>query len=106
MILHTLYSFLYDLLILAYTMLRLYRVICYTKIVLDQIVYINPYVWPFSIFKFAGGAYFRFWTQFFPMKPFRKYGIYFSGLVGLEVLNVGIRIFGTVIRRLPLPHYF
>jgi hypothetical protein len=87
-------------------MLRLYRVLCYTKLVLDQIVYINPYIWPFSIFKFIVGPYFRFWSELFPTKPFRKYGIYFSGLVALEVLNIITRLFGVMLHALPAPQYF
>lgn len=105
MLLQLLHSLAYDFLTIIYALLRLYRIICYTKILLDQIVFINPYVWPFTAFKLLSGPYYRFWNRFFPQQAFRKYGINFSAIIGLEVLNIAVRGFGYLLRYITPSHY-
>lgn len=97
MILQILHSLTYDFLTIVYTLLQLYRIICYTKILLDQIVFINPYVWPFTAFKLLSGPYYRFWNRIFPQQAYRKYGINFSAIIALEVLNIAVRAFKHIL---------
>lgn len=101
---YNLYSLLYDFLLLGYTLLKLYRVMCYTKFVIDQIIYLNPYSWPMSAFVRLTAPYFLVWNRFIPIKPTRKFGIYFSGVIAIEVLNLAIKLYGRFMLIMPTPY--
>jgi hypothetical protein len=93
-----LYFLIYDFLLMLHSFLRLYKVICYTKILLDQIVFINPYVWPISAFKLLAEPYFKFWIRLIPERGFRRVGVNFSVIIGFEVLNIAIQLSAYVLR--------
>jgi len=70
-----------------YIALRVYKVLCYSKLTLEWLPMINPYYWPFSVFLITTNRYFAFWTKVFPVLRFKDSSIDISSVVGLETLN-------------------
>ena len=52
-----------DLLACLYTLLKIYRILCYSKITFDQLPLANPYTWPVAFFRIVTQPYFRFWAR-------------------------------------------
>jgi len=70
-----------------YIALRIYKVLCYSKLTLEWLPMINPYYWPFSVFLITTNRYFAFWSKIFPVLRFKDSSIDISSIVGLETLN-------------------
>ena len=70
-----------------YMILRIYKVLCYSKLTLEWLPMINPYYWPFSVFLITTNKYFAFWSKIFPVLRFKDSSIDISSVVGLETLN-------------------
>lgn len=70
-----------------YIVLRIYKVLCYSKLTLEWLPMINPYYWPFSVFLITTNRYFAFWSKIFPVLRFKDSSIDISSIVGLETLN-------------------
>lgn len=81
------YLFLIDLLGYIYLMLKIYRVICFSKITFDQLPLLNPYTWPFSLIRVITRPYFRFWSKLLPNLKIGKFSYDVSGILGLEILS-------------------
>jgi hypothetical protein len=76
-----------DLLACLYTLLKIYRILCYSKITFDQLPLINPYTWPIAFFRIVTQPYFQFWARFLPMMRFGNSTYDISLIVGLEALS-------------------
>ena len=76
-----------DLLAYVYVLLKIYRILCFTKITFDQLPLVNPYKWPMSFFRVVTQPYFRFWTKLLPTVKVGKIVLDVSTIFGLEVLG-------------------
>jgi hypothetical protein len=76
-----------DLLACLYTLLKIYRILCYSKITFDQLPLANPYTWPVAFFRIVTQPYFRFWARLLPMMRFGNSTYDVSLIVGLEALS-------------------
>lgn len=84
-----------------FVLLKIFRVLCYTKLTFDQLPCYNPYRWPLSLIRIITKPYFQFWTNILPGIPGVGKGTttYDIGVIlGLEFL-VGL---ATVISYLKL----
>jgi hypothetical protein len=79
-----------DFMTYAYIILRIYRIMCYTKVTFDQLPFFNPYQWPLSAIRITTTPYFRFWSKILPTLRLGKYSYDISTIVGLEVLTTFI----------------
>ncbi len=79
--------FLSDLISFSYILLKVYRVLCISKITLDGLPTINPYKWPFSVFRIVTKPYFNFWSKTLPNLKLGKASFDISAILGLEVLT-------------------
>jgi hypothetical protein len=70
-----------------YVVIRFYKVLCYSTMTFEWLPMINPYIWPFSIFKVLTDPYFRFWAKILPMVKFEDSSLEISGIIALEGLN-------------------
>ena len=80
-------SFLLKIIGAFYIVLRIYKVLCYSKLTLEWLPMINPYYWPFSVFLITTNRYFAFWSKIFPVLRFKDSSMDISSIVGLEALN-------------------
>ena len=76
-----------DLVAFLYTLLKIYRILCYSKITFDQLPILNPYKWPFSFFRIITKPYFKFWGNRVPSLKLGKVSYDVSSIVGLEMLS-------------------
>jgi hypothetical protein len=81
--------------------LKVYRTLCFSKITFDSLPTINPYIWPFSIFRVLTQPYFRFWSKIFPTIRSGKSSFDVSLIFGLEALST-LTYFLTQLRILSL----
>ena len=79
--------FVFKIVGIFYTILRIYKVLCYSKLTLEWLPMINPYYWPFSVFLITTNRYFAFWSKIFPVLRFKDSSMDISSIVGLEALN-------------------
>jgi hypothetical protein len=79
--------FLGDLIAFLYFLLKVYRLLCYTKITFDQMPIFNPYTWPLSLVRVITTPYFRFWSIFLPNLRLGKVSYDVSAILGLEFLS-------------------
>lgn len=79
-----------DLFGYIYIILKIYRILCYSKITFDQLPLLNPYKWPFSIFRVAANPYFRFWQNRVPQLKLGKFSYDISVILALEMLSIFI----------------
>ena len=77
-----------DLFGYIYIILKIYRILCYSKITFDQLPLLNPYKWPFSIFRVAANPYFRFWQNRVPQLKLGKFSYDISVILALELLSI------------------
>ena len=82
-------------------LLKVYRTLCFSKITFDGLPTINPYIWPFSIFRILTQPYFKFWAKIFPTIRSGKSSFDISLILGLEALS-GLMYFLSQIRVLAL----
>ena len=46
-----------------FVVVRFYKVLCYSTMTFEWLPMINPYIWPFSIFKVLTEPYFDCWSK-------------------------------------------
>lgn len=85
--------FLLDILDIIYVFLKTYRVFCFTKLTLDQLPTLNPYVWPISIFRILTNPYFTFWSNILPNIKIGSSSFDISTLVAMEFINRVLNLF-------------
>jgi hypothetical protein len=76
-----------DLIGYLYLLLKVYRVLCITKITFDQFPVLNPYKWPLSLIRVTTKPYFKFWSIILPNLKFGKSSFDVSSILGLEMLS-------------------
>lgn len=72
--------------------IKFYRILCFSKITFDGLPMINPYIWPFSIFRVLTQPYFQFWSKLLPTFKSGKSSFDISLILGLEALSALIFI--------------
>lgn len=82
-----------DLMQLGIVLIRYYRLIVFTKIVLDQIPILNFYDWPYSIIRIICRPYTRFWARYLPKLKIGRSIVDISFYIGLEFLDQLSRVF-------------
>ena len=85
--------FLLNLISYAYIVVKLYKVLCYSKMTFEWLPMINPYIWPFSLFHVLTEPYFALWARILPSIKFDKSSVEISGIIALESLNSLIYVF-------------
>jgi len=70
-----------------YTLLKVYRILCFSKITFDQLPLLNPYKWPLSFFRIVTRPYFKFWSKILPSLKLGKISYDVSTILGLEALS-------------------
>jgi len=76
-----------DLIACLYTLLKIYRILCFSKITFDQLPLLNPYKWPISFFRVVTRPYFKFWQKILPSLRLGKVSYDVSTILGLEALS-------------------
>lgn len=76
-----------DLIDVFHLFVKTYRAICFTKLTLDQIPSLNPYVWPFSFVRILTNPYFKVWLQILPNIRVGSGSYDISTIIAMEVLN-------------------
>ena len=77
-----------DVIAFFYTVLKIYRILCFSKITFDQLPLLNPYKWPLSIFRVAANPYFKFWQNRIPQLKLGKFSYDISVILALELLSI------------------
>jgi hypothetical protein len=76
-----------DVIAYTYTLLKIFRILCFSKITFDQLPLVNPYKWPISFFRVVTMPYFRLWSKLLPTLKFGKGSYDISTIIGLEALG-------------------
>jgi hypothetical protein len=76
-----------DLIAYSYTLLKIFKVLCFSKITFDQLPLLNPYKWPLSFFRVVTKPYFQFWSKLLPSLKLGKISYDVSTILGLEALS-------------------
>ena len=76
-----------DLIAYSYTLLKIFKVLCFSKITFDQLPLLNPYKWPLSFFRVVTKPYFQFWAKLLPSLKLGKISYDVSTILGLEALS-------------------
>ena len=76
-----------DLTACVYTLLKIFRILCFSKVTFDQLPLLNPYKWPLSFFRVATKPYFQFWSRILPSLRLGKVSYDVSTILGLEILS-------------------
>jgi hypothetical protein len=79
-----------------FLLLKVFKLICYTKVTISQLPVLNPYTWPFAFPRIATRFYFRFWRRALP--PVRLSGVTLnlSIFMSLEVLKCLLFVTGSL----------
>lgn len=85
-----------DFMGLVFTFLKLYRIICFTRLTFDQLPLFNPYKWPLAFVRILTNPYFRFWSKLLPNLKIGRVSYDISGIIGLEILATLIFIASEV----------
>ena len=80
--------FLADLLSYLYLLIKIYKVLCYTKLTLNQMLILNPYIWPLSFFRIITNPFFKFCKRWLPRIRMSKQSFDISVIIGLEILGL------------------
>nr|AIM52782.1 putative protein Ycf19 [Ochromonas sp. CCMP1393] len=86
-ILAAFFLFLADFITYFHVILKVYRILCFSKITCDQMPLLNPYTWPFSMIRVSTAPYFRFWGKVLPNLKFGNGSYDVSAILGLEMLS-------------------
>lgn len=81
-----------DLIGYFYLLLKIYRILCFSKITFDQLPVLNPYKWPFSLVRIITKPYFKFWSKLLPKLKLGKVSYDVSAILGLEFLTCIISV--------------
>jgi hypothetical protein len=76
-----------DLTACVYTLLKIFRILCFSKVTFDQLPLLNPYKWPLSFFRVATKPYFQVWSRILPSLRLGKVSYDVSTILGLEILS-------------------
>lgn len=76
-----------DLIGYIYLLIKVYRILCFSKITFDQLPIINPYKWPLSLIRITTKPYFKFWSKLLPTLKLGKVSYDISAIIGLEMLS-------------------
>ncbi len=79
--------FLINLFSYSYIFIKFFRVLCYSTKTFEWLPMINPYIWPFSMFRILTEPYFRLWSKILPPLRLQNSSLDISGIIALEVLN-------------------
>lgn len=82
--------FFLNLLSFSYFLIKLYKLLCYSKLTFEWLPLLNPYVWPFSFFQVVTAPYFKFWAFLLPPLKLEKTSFEISAIVGLEAMNTSL----------------
>lgn len=80
----------------SYIFLKFYRLICFSKIAFDTLPLINPYTWPFSLFRTLAQPYFSIWYKILPGIKWGSTSFDVSQILGLEALTVLMYVFAQL----------
>lgn len=69
-------------------LLRFYCLLCFTKVTVDSLPMLNPYIWPFSVFRVLTQPYFSFWSKVLPSIKVANAGFDISIIMAIEILNL------------------
>jgi uncharacterized protein YggT (Ycf19 family) len=75
---------------------KVYRALCYTTIVFEQMVVFNPNKWPLALIRRLVKPYFKFWSTFLPPAKLEGGSYDVSVLVALETINTLIETSGPI----------
>ena len=90
------FTFFSDILGYLYVLLKIFRLLCYTKITFDQLPLFNPYMWPLSSIRVLTQPYFKFWAKLLPPLKIGKGSYDISVILGLEFLSTILYMFSTL----------
>ena len=76
-----------DVIAFFYTILKIYSILCFSKITFDQLPILNPYKGPLSFFRIITKPYFKFWSDRLPNLKLGKVSYDVSAILGLEMLS-------------------
>lgn len=79
--------FLADFLSFFYILVKTYRMLCYCKLLMDQMPLFNPYIWPLSTIRIITNPYFNLFNKLLPNFTFGRYTFSISVLLCLEFLG-------------------
>ena len=79
--------FLSDISHYIYLSLKVYRILCFTKLTFDQLPLFNPYKWPLSFVRKLVQPYFDFCKYFIPRFRFGKVSYELSAIVGIQFVG-------------------
>lgn len=88
--------FLSNFFMLFYLLLKVYRVVIFTFVTIEQIPTINPYLFPASWIRVLTMPYFDFWLSFCPRVRLGKVVLDSSFLIAIEFLEILISIISDV----------
>ena len=80
-------SILPDLITICIILLRFYKLLYYTKIILDQVPMVSLHRWPFSFLRIICRPYTRLSKRLLPKIKIGETILDISNIVGVEVLN-------------------
>lgn len=69
-------------------LLKFYCLLCFTKVTIDSLPMLNPYIWPFSVFRVLTQPYFAFWSKVLPSIKVANAGFDISIIMAIEILNL------------------
>ncbi len=64
---------------------RLFKVLCMTRMTIEWLPVLNPYVWPISLFYTFTNPYFRFFEKIFPTYRGTKHVVKFSHILAIDL---------------------
>lgn len=79
-----------------YLLLKVYRVIIFTFVTIEQIPTINPYLFPSSWIRVLTMPYFNFWLSFCPRVRLGKVVLDSSFLIAIEFLEILISVISDI----------
>jgi hypothetical protein len=82
--------------------LKIYRAICYTKLTIDWIPFINPYKWPASFLSTWTQPFFFEMTKYMPRISKKRRTFDLSIIIGLELLTLSLGLIVFCINYLAL----
>lgn len=79
-----------------YILVQLYKVLCYSKITFDWFPLLNPYHWPFFLFKKSTHFYFYFWSKLIPKIKLYIFTRDLSHFIAIDALTILLFILQTL----------
>ncbi len=89
-----------NLLLISIFFIKFYKTLCYTKMILNWLPKLNPYLWPVFYFKVLTNFYFSFWAQMLKFINISRFAFRLSDLIALEFLDLIISFLTFILYRL------